>query len=181
MQQMQDASDDHPTPEQCAALLLETTPLVMRTIRAQMRGYRAADLSVPQFRALGFVRRHAGASLSELAEHLGLTAPATSRLVDGLVARGYVLRQSKPRDRRTLELTASPRGVAMLDSTRERTLADLRERLAPLADADRAALVSALETLRALFASGRATPAGTAAGTVTANGVARALTEDMPL
>lgn len=153
---MQCASDNRETPDACAALLLETTPLVMRTIRAQMRGYRAADLSVPQFRALGFIRRHAGASLSDVAEHLGLTLPAASRLVDGLVTRDYVERQPKRSDRRTLALTASARGVAMLDTTRERTLADLRERLAPLSDADRAALTAALESLRMLFTSERA-------------------------
>lgn len=146
------------TPDASAALLLETAPLVMRRIRAQMRGHRAADLSVPQFRALGFVRRHAGASLSEVADHLGLTLPATSRLVDGLVARGYVQRQLSASDRRSVALTASAKGETMLDATRERALADLRERLAPLSEADRAALVSALEMLRMLFSSERAAP-----------------------
>lgn len=174
---MHTATDSGEATDGVAALLLETAPLVMRTIRAQMRGHRAADLSVPQFRALGFIRRHAGASLTEVADHLGLTPPATSRLVDGLVVRGYLERQPGRADRRTLELTASARGAAMLDATRERTLADLRERLAPLSVSEQQIVVSALETLRGLFARERAA-SGTAAGVGSANGHDRGTIED---
>ena len=171
MQLMHSATNDSATPDASAALLLETAPLVMRRIRAQMRGHRAADLSVPQFRALGFVRRHAGASLSEVAEHLGLTLPATSRLVDGLVARGYVQRQLSPSDRRSVALTASAKGETMLDATRERALTDLRERLAPLSASERQILISALETLRDLFSSERtAPPSEAASGAANAHG-----------
>lgn len=175
---MQHASNDRETPDACAALLLDTAPLVMRRIRAQMRGHRAADLSVPQFRALGFIRRHARASLGEVAEHLGLTPPATSRLVDGLVARGYLQRQPSAADRRTVELTASAKGVSMLDATRERALADLQERLAPLSVSDRQILISALETLQALFASERAAT-GIAAAVGAGNSQIQPTSEDI--
>ena len=56
-----------------ASKLVEVIPLVMRAIRSHMRANRALDLSVPQYRALGFVVRHPGASLSQVAEHQGLT------------------------------------------------------------------------------------------------------------
>ena len=59
----------------CAAHLLEIVPAVMRTIRGQMRSHSAAELSVVQFRALAFLNRRAGASLSDLAEHIGLSLP----------------------------------------------------------------------------------------------------------
>ncbi|MGH2504870.1 MAG: MarR family winged helix-turn-helix transcriptional regulator, partial [Ktedonobacterales bacterium] len=64
-----------------AAALMEVAPLVMREIRTRMRQSRGAGLSVPQFRALGYLRRHPGCSLTEVADHLGLSVPATSRLV----------------------------------------------------------------------------------------------------
>jgi DNA-binding MarR family transcriptional regulator len=63
-------------------------------------GGRAHGLSVPQFRALGFVHRHAGSSLSEVADHIGLTLPAMSRLIDGLVELQLMRRQSQSADRR---------------------------------------------------------------------------------
>ena len=149
MQQMQNATTSEA--DQVAAALLESVPLVMRTIRAQMRGYRTADLSVPQFRALGFLHRHPGASLTDLAEHIGLTVPAASRLVDGLVARGYVARKPSPADRRTLELTVSPPGVAMLEASRARARAHLAELLATLSPEDREAVQRGADILRGLF------------------------------
>lgn len=149
MQQMQNATTG--AADQVAAALLESVPLVMRAIRAQMRGYRTADLSVPQFRALGFLHRNPGAPLTGLAEHIGLTLPAASRLVDGLVARGYVARKPSPADRRTLELTVSPPGVAMLEASRARARAHLAQLLATLPPEDREAVQRAAEILRDLF------------------------------
>src|SRR6185369_8728731 len=87
MQKMQIASI-YATPEESAEALLDTVPLVMRTVRQLMREQRSSDLSVPQFRALGFINRHPETSVSAVAEHLGLSVAATSRLVDALVARG---------------------------------------------------------------------------------------------
>lgn len=149
---MRATTDSHMDPEQCAALLLETTPLVMRTIRTQLRGHRAADLSLPQFRSLMFLRREPNATLSALADHIGVTLPAASRLVDGLVARGYVERKLAATDRRSIDLTLSEKGQTMLDGSRRQTLLALSQQLASLTDEDRAALVHALETLRGVFA-----------------------------
>jgi DNA-binding MarR family transcriptional regulator len=152
MQQMQAATNIPATPEECAARLLEVAPLVMRTIRAQMRSQRDADLSVPQFRALGYVYRHPGTSLADVAAHLGLTPPAASRLVDGLVQRQYVQRQLAAADRRSIDLTIAPRGSALYEATRRTTQAYLAALLQPLADEDLASLAHALETLRQTFA-----------------------------
>ncbi len=84
------------TADVCAEEVLEVVPSVMRFIRGEMRGSRRPDLSVPQFRALGHLRRNAGTSLSALAEYLGLTAASTSTLVDGLVRRQMVSREPSP-------------------------------------------------------------------------------------
>ena len=99
-----------------------------------MRGSRAADLSVVQFRALGFIARRPAASLGDLADHIGLSPAATSRLVDGLVTRGYVDRRSSSADRRLVELTVLPAGTAITESTRAVARAHLRDRLATLSD-----------------------------------------------
>lgn len=155
MQQMQRANNDHaPDAADCAGLLMEVAPAVMRTIRREMRRQRAADLSVPQFRALGYLSRHPGAPLSELAEHLGLTAPATSRLVEGLVARGYAARQTNAADRRSVALTATTKGAEMLAAAQQHVRGHLAERLAALSADERVAVARAAELLRPLFATG---------------------------
>ena len=91
------------TADQCAHELLEVVPLVMRTIRTEMRGHRGADLSVPQFRTLVFLGNHGGASLSDLADFIGLTLPSVSKLIDGLVTRKLVARKVCTNDRRRVK------------------------------------------------------------------------------
>ena len=86
--------------EETAHQVLDVIPLVMRTIRSEFRSQRSTELSVPQFRTLAFLRNNDGASLSSLANHLGLTLPSMSKLVDGLVSRGFVARTEHQGDRR---------------------------------------------------------------------------------
>ena len=116
---MQKTNDDGV--EACAALLLDVVPLAMRRVRAYMREARAADLSVPQFRALAFLRAHPGATLSDVADHVGLTLPAASRMIDGLVARDYAVRQPSAINRRCVELRVSDQGRKMLEVTMRHT------------------------------------------------------------
>jgi DNA-binding MarR family transcriptional regulator len=139
------------TPERSAEALLDTVPLVMRTIRQLMREQRSADLSVPQFRALGFVHRHPETSVSAVAEHLGLSAAATSRLVDALVERGLVERQVSAVDRRFVTLRLSPEGITVRENARRYTAEQMAAKVSELSDADRATVVAALESLRRVF------------------------------
>src|SRR5213593_56534 len=91
--------------DRCAREILETVPLVMRVVRGEMRRQGAHLVSVPQFRALAFVERHPGASLAGVAEHLGVTAPTASTIVDRLVRRRLVGRVPDPAERRRVVLS----------------------------------------------------------------------------
>lgn len=147
------------TPEVCAQEMLDVVPQIMRAIRAEMRRHRTADLSVPQFRTLAFIDRGDQPSLSAVAEHIGLTLPSMSKIVDGLVARKLVTRETHPADRRRLVLALTRSGQTALATSRRATRACLAEDLATLSDAERANIVRALETLRPLFAAKKeATP-----------------------
>jgi len=144
-----------PSPEECGREVLDVVPLVMRTIRAEMRHHRTPELSVPQFRVLTFLNRHEGASLSDVADHIGLTLPSMSKIVDGLVARNLVTRQTHPGDRRRVKLALTTEGQAALHSARELTQASLAERLAVLSPSERTTIVQAMLALRSIFDSGR--------------------------
>jgi DNA-binding MarR family transcriptional regulator len=156
MQLFEDRSDSLIDSDLCAAAILETVPLVMRTVRAEMRRRRPADLSVPQFRALGFVRRHPGTSLSDVAEHLGLTLSAVSTLIDHLVTRELIERAVNPDNRRRATLTLTGLGQSTLEAAHAHTRARLVELLAPLSAADRALIAQAMQILRPVFAAGDA-------------------------
>jgi len=137
--------------EECAREILDVVPLGMRTIRAQLRRYSGSSLSLPQFRTLLFIDRHRGASISEAADHIGLTLPSMSTLVDGLVARSFVLRRAHEDDRRRMALMLTERGDAALRSARTGAQAYLSERLKPLPEAQRVTILRAMRILRRVF------------------------------
>jgi DNA-binding MarR family transcriptional regulator len=139
------------SPAECAREMLDTVPLIMRTIRSEMRSHRTPELTVPQFRALAFLRRHTGASLSEAAEHMGLTLPSMSRIVDGLVVRQLVVRQTPPADRRRVSLALTASGHATLQLARKATQACLVEALMTLSEAQRVSIIEVMQMLRPLF------------------------------
>lgn len=135
----------------CAALMLELAPLVMRTVRAELAARQGTELSVPQFRALRFVGRRPGASLSDLGAHLGTTRPAASRLVDRLLEVGLINRTTDPQDRRHALLTLTERGRGALDVAHAAAQDRMAERLQRLPPEDLERCAQALTTLRAAF------------------------------
>jgi DNA-binding MarR family transcriptional regulator len=139
------------SPEDCAHALLDAVPPVMRVIRNEMRRQSKPELSVPQFRVLAYLNRVPGSSLSAVADHIGLTRPAMSILVDGLVNHKLVTRETDPGDRRRLTLSLTRAGQNLYTAARQRTQARLAARLAALSGAERQALAAALEQLRGLF------------------------------
>jgi DNA-binding MarR family transcriptional regulator len=122
------------TSEECAARVMDTIPLVMRFIRADMRVHSAACLSIPQLRSLAFLNRSPGASLSDLAEHLGVTCATASATTERLVQRDLVQRIDNPQERRRVLLNLTEDGKHHLKQSQDQTrahIADLLEGLTP--------------------------------------------------
>ena len=141
------------TPDEVAREVLDVAPAIVRAIRSEMRQHRSADLSVPQFRTLAFLQRQPGASLSGVAEHLGLTLPTTSKMVDSLVARKFVTRETLSTDRRCIRLAVTARGQASWLAARQSAQSQLARQLAHLSDDERGTVVQAMKILRPIFAA----------------------------
>lgn len=137
--------------QDAARQVLEGVPAVMRIIRTQFRTHRRADISVPQFRAMGYIDRNEGASLSDLATHIGLTLPSMSKLIDGLVGRKLVTRAAHNRDRRRICLSLTPLGRAELRAAHRSTEKFLADRMSGLPEQDLRTISQALDTLTGLF------------------------------
>ena len=140
------------SPHQCAAELLDTVPLLMRVIRTNVRSHSGPELSMPQFRTLAFLGRNECAMLSDVSNFLGLSLPAASKLVDGLVAAKLASRETHSGDRRrvSLELTKAGRRKyeAVLLAARE----FLAGKLDHLSAVERASLLGAMSLLHRAFA-----------------------------
>ena len=144
--------------QECAAAVFDCVPVVMRTIRGQMRSHRPGGLTVPQFRTLIFVARHEGASLSQVCEHTGVSPASMSRLVEGLVVRGLVRRQMCKEDRRRIKLGVTQKGHSALQRARSQTQAGISQILSRLDPAERNTVESAMRSLLRVFAGVDETP-----------------------
>ena len=138
-------------PDECAHEVLDVVPLAMRVIRKQLRKHSAQLLSVPQFRTLLFISSNKGASISEVADHIGLTLPSMSALVDGLVTRNFVNRTTHRDDRRRVDLTLTERGETILHSARSATQDYLKEQFSHLSETERGTIVRSMRIIRQIF------------------------------
>jgi DNA-binding MarR family transcriptional regulator len=143
------------TPESAAHHVLDVVPGVTRAIRLEFRKQRSADLSVPQFRVLAYTNSNSGTSLSALADHIGLTLPSMSKLVDGLVERGLMQREDHAEDRRRICLKLTPQGVQRLEQANIHTQTYLSDKLAGLDESDLATISQAMQILGAVFITDR--------------------------
>jgi DNA-binding MarR family transcriptional regulator len=139
------------TPELCAWEVMETVPLVMRFIRAEVRSSRAPSLSVSQLRVLTFLSRTPGAPLSSVAEHLGVTRSTASATVDRLVRHRLVSRTVHPQERRCVVLMPTPAGVQHLQQAREAACTRMAKVLAGLSAADLLRVIEGLALLGSAF------------------------------
>lgn len=105
------------------------------------------ELSMTQLATLYVLDAGEPVSLGGLADRIGRSLSATSRLVDALVRRGLVERQEHPSDRRVRRVALAKDGDALLRRL-ERTRADAQlEVMKRLDPADRALVVRAMTLL----------------------------------
>jgi DNA-binding MarR family transcriptional regulator len=151
MQSLRSATDRGTASQRCAEELLACVPTVMRFIRHEMRSHRHVRLSVPQFRTIIFASLREDSSLSALAEHLGLSLPAASRMVDQLVRGGLLLRRQAAQDRRRVLLSPTPRGETVYQRAHDATRKALARRFDSISADDRLAVSRAIRILGRVF------------------------------
>jgi DNA-binding MarR family transcriptional regulator len=79
-------------------------------LRRAHSALEAEGISMGQFWALHLVSSLGAASVSTVARHLSVSAPTVCGKVDQLEAAGLVIRHRSERDRRTVELSLTPKG-----------------------------------------------------------------------
>lgn len=111
-------------------LLLGAARALVDAVDAGVRARGFAD--VRPAHGFAFVRLAGdGATVGELAEHLGVTKQAASQMVAELVTRGYVARRPHPADARARLIVLTPKGWACTRAADEAAEQALR----PWADA----------------------------------------------
>jgi MarR family 2-MHQ and catechol resistance regulon transcriptional repressor len=110
---------------------------------------RIADhaLSVQQCSALETVVTAGPSTLATVSAKLLLDKSTTSRIVDGLERKGYIVRRRDPLDGRAIRITATDEGRAICERVRQNLIFETRrvlESLSPDSRRDAARLLSSL-------------------------------------
>jgi MarR family transcriptional regulator, organic hydroperoxide resistance regulator len=118
---------------------------LMLAVGKIMRGMRAIfrremeryEVTWPQFHLLKLVRSSKGITVTELSHTLMISAPTTSRMIDGLCAKGLLEKEKDTRDHRVTRLRLSDKSESLL-----KTLTELQDEilLEVFADEDKATL-----------------------------------------
>jgi DNA-binding MarR family transcriptional regulator len=106
---------------------------------------------VPQFRVLAYLHQTPGASLSEVANHLGVTRATASAMTDRLVQRHFVSRIEHPNTRRQVMLTLTESGSVYLKEIRLVTQGKIATLLDPLTEEQLRDVSTGLTTLEKVF------------------------------
>ncbi len=135
---------------------MNVIPRCMGAIRTEMRAAaqeRLDGVSVVQFRVLaGLWQRPM--NNRDLAEHIGIGVPATSRLVDALVKRGSVQRKVSDHDRRQVFIELTSEGIASFETLSNVAGGKIASRFEGLTEEKRAKLLAGLEILGEVMLSG---------------------------
>src|SRR5215213_4799229 len=117
-------------------------------LRRVAREDEASGLSPARLSALSVVVFAGPLTLGELADAERVRPPTMTRIVDGLIRDGLVRKQPGA-DRRTVAISATPRGRRLLQRGRERRIAVLSERLEEVARDELPLLARAAELMEA--------------------------------
>jgi DNA-binding MarR family transcriptional regulator len=128
------------------ALLRAARGSYAQAIRASLATSGFDDLPRNGSFVLGGMGNH-GAAASDMINGLGVTKQAASQLIDTLVLRGYLRRETDPDDRRRLRIELTERGRAAAAAVRSGVLAIDAELAAMISPTELAGLRAGLHAL----------------------------------
>ena len=136
--------------DKCAKEFFEVVPRVMQILRTEMRQVVKNQLTIPQFRILAKLE-HGPANCGELADWVGVSLPAVSKLSALLLKRKLIAKQRVSFDKRQWQMTLSPLGRKFFCESRESAQANLSTKLGDLSEKDKQDILTSLKTVTKAF------------------------------
>lgn len=130
-----------------AELILDVTPRMMQILREEMRQVRGDRLSVPQFRVLASINRGITQN-KQIAERLGVSEAAISRMIDTLVNEQLVKKGTSRTDRRQANLTLTTSGSKLFNCIKNSARINLESKIQSINTAELEAIINGLKKLK---------------------------------
>jgi len=126
-----------------AKLILDVVPRTMHAIRREMRDLAKGELTVAQLRTLANL--YSGLkTTSEIADYLGVSMPAMSKMIDILTVRGFIARETNEKDRRHIHLTLTPAGLKFFLNMRNEAQGRISDQIKNLSPEEKETLYQGL-------------------------------------
>lgn len=138
--------------EQAAQYMVQTLPRMFKIVKQRVRAADPScrDMGDSQMWALRMIAE--GKHLtSDLARHSNVTTPTMTRVIDGLVEKGFVERRHDPEDRRRIYLDVTALGAESANRWHQQFRAALASHLSPLSSSQLADIVRAFGHLQSLL------------------------------
>jgi DNA-binding MarR family transcriptional regulator len=98
--------------------------------------WRKIGLSHSQVGMLFMILHHKNANVKQISEYLGVTKSAITQLLDPMVSKGFIERQTDSHDRRIARFTLTDLGKKTLKQVHQLKSAGIRSALDTLSDED---------------------------------------------
>jgi DNA-binding MarR family transcriptional regulator len=107
----------------------------------------AADVTLPQWRALAVLEAQGQLKVNALAAQLGVDPSTCTRLCDRLVRKGLIEREFSPENRREVRLRLSPTGASLVEEATARRRQQIEALVGRLSARQRRDLATALRAM----------------------------------
>ncbi len=104
-------------------------------------------LTQSEFRCLRLFNMDDVLNNKQVAERMNLSPSRLTRIIDGLVAKGYIIRQIEPSDRRNMKVTLSKRGKVIVQKLNDAYVKIHKEILEDIDKNQHKPLINAMENL----------------------------------
>lgn len=96
--------------------------------------FKEAGITHSQMAVLRILKNKGNINIKDIAGTLGITSSATTQIVDELVKKDFLFRKRNPDDRRTVNLTLSPKAIIQFDLIKNRSFNELHSLFEVLSD-----------------------------------------------
>lgn len=111
------------------------------------------EVTLTQCHALVEIGRIGNTTLKDLSNILSLDVSTTSRTVDSLVIKNYVLRSPSSKDRRSIDICLSEEGIKIFNNIEEKMDSEFSEIFARIPKQDKMTVLHSLDIILEAFNS----------------------------
>ena len=134
-------------------------PIIIKEFaKRQANELYKGKITFPQFVILEFLSSHADSKMTDIAHFMEVSTAAATGIVERLVRYEYVLREFDPRDRRTIRIKLTTKGLELLKKTNQQRRQMIINTFGKISEVDRQDYLRILTQIKNILTEIRPNP-----------------------